>query len=273
MCVLVVENLMLKSTKHSFHIVDPSPWPFFCSIIIFFTVLGLTGFFHKIFNGFTIMKTSLILFLVCLFSWWRDVVREATFEGSHTKSVKYGLRLGMLLFIVSEVMFFFAFFWEFFHSSLNPSPFIGGTWPPVGIKTIDPWKIPFLNTVILLTSGATITYSHYSLIMKSIKNSLNGLQVTLFLAIIFTFFQVYEYCHSPFSISDGIYGSVFFLTTGFHGFHVFVGTLFLLVNFIRMLMLHFTSAQHIGFECAIWYWHFVDVVWIFLFIFVYWWGY
>jgi heme/copper-type cytochrome/quinol oxidase subunit 3 len=180
--------------------------------------------------------------------------------------------MGMLLFILSEVMFFFAFFWAFFHASINPSPFIGGVWPPAFLSVLDPWKVPLLNTLLLLSSGATVTWAHHSIVFGSKTNAFLALVSTVFLASIFTLLQVFEYITSFFSISDSVYGSTFFMATGFHGFHVFVGTIFLFVCLIRLYFNHFTREHHFGFEAAAWYWHFVDVVWLFLFITIYWWG-
>ena len=179
---------------------------------------------------------------------------------------------GMLLFIVSEVMFFFAFFWAFFHSSVNPSIFIGGVWPPAYIVTLDPWKIPLLNTILLLSSGASVTWAHHAIVLGSKYQGCVALIVTIILASIFSGLQGFEYVTAPFSISDGIYGSCFYMLTGFHGFHVIVGTIFLAVGLLRLYLNHFTRQHHFGFEAAAWYWHFVDVVWLFLFITVYWWG-
>jgi heme/copper-type cytochrome/quinol oxidase subunit 3 len=260
------------SQKHSFHLVDPSPYPFFTSMAVFSLVYCAALYMHGDISGQS--KFFIVLFgLVCLmFCWWFDVIREGTYEGQHTKDVQTGLRMGMLLFIVSEIMFFFAFFWAFFHSSLNPSIALGGVFPPAYLVVLDPWKIPLLNTVILLTSGATVTYAHHSIVIGDKAASLKGLFVTVILAIIFTLLQAYEYLNSPFSISDSVYGSTFYLTTGFHGFHVFIGTCFLAFCLLRLYKNHFTREHHFGFEAAAWYWHFVDVVWLFLFIAVYWWG-
>ena len=170
-------------------------------------------------------------------------------------------------------MFFFAFFWAFFDSSIKPSFIIGGVWPPEGLETLNPWAIPLLNTVILLTSGVTVTWAHHSIVSGAKKSAQKGLFFTILLAIFFTALQVFEYFGAPFSISSGIYGSTFFLATGFHGFHVFIGTCFLTVCLIRSAANHFTKEHHFGFEAAAWYWHFVDVVWLFLFVTVYWWGF
>jgi len=190
--------------------------------------------------------------------WWRDIIREATFEEKHNKKVQKGLGLGMILFIVSEIMFFFAFFWAFFHSSLAPVFNIGGVWPPKAIQTINSLSIPLTNTFLLISSGATVTWSHHALMGRSKKQCLIGLIFTLILAILFSSLQGYEYCNAPFNISDGIYGSCFYMTTGFHGFHVFVGTVALFCALFRLILSHFTNTQHFGFLSAIWYWHFVD---------------
>ena len=187
-------------------------------------------------------------------------------------NVQNGLRYGMILFIVSEIMFFAAFFWAFFHSSLAPTVEIGAIWPPKGIEVLNPWDIPFLNTVILLSSGASVTWAHHAILAGNRKQAITGLFLTVLLATIFTGFQAYEYLEAPFTISDGIYGSTFYMATGFHGFHVIIGTLFLSVCLIRLIKHHFTPGHHFGFEAAAWYWHFVDVVWLFLFVCIYYWG-
>lgn len=257
---------------HPFHLVDVSPWPILTAFSMFAVVLSLAFYIHFFIGGFSRLIISLIILIIGAGIWWRDVVREATFEGLHTFYVIAGLKMGMVLFILSEVMLFFAFFWGFFHSSLNPTLEIGSVWPPIGIEPMDTWGIPLLNTIILLTSGATVTWAHYGLVAGYRKQVILGLITTVVLATIFTLFQVYEYIHASFTISDSVYGSCFYMATGLHGFHVLVGTIFLLVCFFRHLSYHFTRSHHIGFECAIWYWHFVDVVWIFLFISIYWWG-
>nr|YP_010241702.1 cytochrome oxidase subunit III [Rhizosolenia setigera]QTI82390.1 cytochrome oxidase subunit III [Rhizosolenia setigera]WAQ69953.1 cytochrome c oxidase subunit 3 [Rhizosolenia setigera]WAQ69989.1 cytochrome c oxidase subunit 3 [Rhizosolenia setigera]WAQ70025.1 cytochrome c oxidase subunit 3 [Rhizosolenia setigera]WAQ70061.1 cytochrome c oxidase subunit 3 [Rhizosolenia setigera] len=265
-------NYNYLSTKHTWHLVDPSPWPLVAALGAFTMTSGGVLYMHNYQGGGSILLTGVLILLYVMFTWWRDIVREATFEEQHTFSVQRGMRLGMILFIVSEVMFFFAFFWAFFHSSLSPVFNIGSTWPPEAITVIPTFGIPLTNTFILLSSGATVTWSHHSIIIRSKKQTLISLIFTIILAIIFTFFQVLEYTESPFSISDSVFGSCFFMTTGFHGFHVFIGTLFLIVSFIRIVLNHLTSTHHFGFEAAIWYWHFVDVVWLFLFLAVYWWG-
>lgn len=259
-------------TAHPYHLVDPSPWPIMAAFGAFMLTTGAVLYMHKYNGGWNLLITGMCVIIFVMFVWWRDVIREATFEDKHNAVVQKGLRLGMILFILSEVMFFFAFFWAFFHSSIAPVFNIGGVWPPAAISTISTYTLPLTNTVFLLTSGASVTWSHHALLVRAKKHSLVGLIFTLVLAIFFLSLQSIEYIKAPFNISDGIYGSCFYMTTGFHGFHVFVGTIALLVSLIRMTLNHFTREHHFGFESAIWYWHFVDVVWLFLFINVYWWS-
>ena len=258
--------------KHPFHLVDPSPWPLFASFAAFVSTIGAVMYMHAYIGGGLVLILGLIMIIYSMFVWWRDVVREATFQGHHTLPVQLGLRYGMILFIVSEVMFFLAFFWAFFHSSLAPTIEIGAIWPPRGIEVLNPWEIPFFNTLILLTSGAAVTWAHHAILAGLRQDAIFGLMVTVLLAIIFTASQCYEYLEAPFTISDGIYGSTFYLSTGFHGFHVIVGTIFLIVCLLRVLNFHFTKQHHFGFEAAAWYWHMVDVIWLFLFVCVYYWG-
>ena len=259
-------------TTHQFHLVDPSPWPLFASWGGFMLTVGLVSYMHKFIGGWDLLMNGLLMILYVMYVWWRDIVREATFEEHHTFVVQRGLRLGVILFIVSEVMFFFAFFWAFFHASLAPVYNIGSVWPPTSIVTMDTFGIPFTNTVLLLSSGATITWAHHAIRSNFKRLTLIPQVYTILLAILFTYFQGIEYVSAPFNISDSVYGSCFYMTTGFHGFHVFVGTIAIFVSFVRTVLNHFTNTQHLGFESAIWYWHFVDVVWLFLFAMVYWWG-
>jgi cytochrome c oxidase subunit III len=211
------------------------------------------------------------------------VIRESR-RGDHTGVVQLHLRYGMLLFIASEVMFFVAWFWAFFDASLFPGSPIqaarlqvtGGEWPPKGIVPFDPWHLPLLNTLILLTSGTTVTWAHHALLRNDRRGLVWGLALTVALGVLFTSVQAYEYGHAAFAFNrehgGNIYGSTFFMATGFHGFHVIVGTIFLLVCLIRALQGQFTPEKHFGFEAAAWYWHFVDVVWLFLFACIYVWG-
>jgi len=274
----VTHTLLLKDqfsylkTAHSYHLVDPSPWPLVAALGAFMLTSGGVLYMHKFIGGWELFLTGFTIILYTMYTWWRDVIREATFEDTHTVVVQKGLRLGMILFIASEVMFFFAFFWAFFHSSIAPAYNIGGVWPPKAISTISTFTVPLTNTFILLTSGATVTWAHHALLARAKKHTLVALIFTLVLAVLFTCLQGVEYVNAPFNISDGVYGSCFYMATGFHGFHVFIGTIALFVSFIRIILNHFTNHHHFGFESAIWYWHFVDVVWLFLFINIYWWS-
>ena len=253
--------------KHPYHLVDPSPWPLLGAIAGGVMATGGVLFMHG--HGTAVLIIGTILVLATMFVWWRDVRREATFEGYHTPVVQIGMRFGMALFIASEVMFFAAFFWAFFTSSLFP---VGGVWPPKGITPFNPFEFPFLNTLILLLSGTTVTWAHHSLLEGNYKGLIQGLTVTVLLGLSFTCVQVYEYTHAAFHFTGGIYPSTFFMATGFHGFHVIIGTTFLAVCLWRSKRGDFTPTHHFGLEAAAWYWHFVDVVWLFLFVCIYWWG-
>ncbi len=270
--LLSKEQFKYLKTTHSYHLVDPSPWPAVAALGAFMVTSGGVLYMHKFIGGWALFQSGFLIIFYVMFTWWRDVIREATFEEQHSVAVQKGLRLGMILFIVSEVMFFFAFFWAFFHSSIAPVYNIGGVWPPKAITPMDTYTIPLTNTFFLLTSGATVTWAHHALVSRAKKQSILALIFTLILATLFTSLQGLEYVEASFNISDGIYGSCFYMATGFHGFHVFIGTIALLVSFIRIVFNHFTNHHHFGFESAIWYWHFVDVVWLFLFINVYWWS-
>lgn len=258
--------------RHSFHLVDPSPWPFLASMGALGMTMGGVLYFHCFNVGYLVFFLGLASVIFVAILWWRDVVRESTFGGYHTTEVQIGLRYGVMLFIVSEVMFFAAFFWAFFHSSLAPAIEIGSIWPPAGIDAFSPWAVPLLNTFILLLSGATITWAHHAILISNYKQAIQALYFTIYLAILFTLIQACEYIEANFCISDGIYGSTFFMATGFHGFHVIIGTTFIFVCLLRQKRYHFSGHHHFGFEAAAWYWHFVDVVWLFLFVTIYWWG-
>nr|ANJ70643.1 cytochrome c oxidase subunit 3 [Sialis sp. BMNH 1425199] len=261
---------MSTHSNHPFHLVNYSPWPLTGAIGAFVTVSGLIMWFHQ-FNNNLFLLGNLIVILTMI-QWWRDVTREGTFQGHHTLIVTLGLRWGMILFIVSEVFFFISFFWAFFHSSLSPTIELGSMWPPSGIYPFNPLQIPLLNTAILLTSGITVTWAHHSLMESNYSQTVQGLFFTVMLGMYFTVLQAYEYIEASFTIADAVYGSTFFMATGFHGIHVIIGTTFLLVCLIRQINYHFSSNHHFGFEAAAWYWHFVDVVWLFLYISIYWWG-
>jgi len=267
-------DLKTRSTyqAHPFHLVSPSPWPLFTCIAL----LTLTSSGVLTMHGFSCAIYFLIsAFFALIFSmsfWWRDVISEGTYLGNHTLAVQRGLNMGVALFIVSEALFFLAIFWAYFHCSLSPVPELGAFWPPMGIETVNPYELPLLNTVILLSSGLTITYAHHSLIQGNRTGAINGTITTVVLAAIFTVFQGIEYSVSSFTISDGIFGSSFYFATGFHGLHVMIGTAFIIVGLWRLFAYHLTDHHHLGFESSILYWHFVDVVWIFLFVSIYYWG-
>uniref|UniRef100_A0AAU8HQF1 Cytochrome c oxidase subunit 3 n=1 Tax=Demospongiae sp. TaxID=2813625 RepID=A0AAU8HQF1_9METZ len=261
---------MMQQTYHPYHLVEPSPWPYIGACGAFFITTGSVVYFH--FSQSWVLILGLITIVFTMIVWWRDVIREATYQGYHTLIVKQGLKYGMILFIISEVCLFFSFFWAFFHSSLAPTIEIGAVWPPRGIDPLNPFSIPLLNTAVLLSSGATVTWAHHGIISGKRKEAIISLTLTVTLGIIFTALQAMEYYEAPFAISDSVYGSTFFVTTGAHGAHVLIGSSFLLVCLYRLINHQFTRHHHVGFEAAAWYWHFVDVVWLFLFIFMYWWG-
>nr|WKU83875.1 cytochrome c oxidase subunit III [Cheilosia albitarsis] len=261
---------MTTHSNHPFHLVDYSPWPLTSAIGTMTLVSGLVKWFHQYDMSLILMGTSITLLTV--YQWWRDVSRESTFQGLHTYIVTLGLRWGMILFILSEILFFSSFFWAFFHSSLSPAIELGAMWPPLGITPFNPFQIPLLNTTILLASGITVTWAHHSLMENNHSQTTQGLFFTVLLGIYFTMLQAYEYIEAPFTIADAVYGSTFFMATGFHGLHVLIGTTFLLICLIRHFNNHFSKNHHFGFEAAAWYWHFVDIVWLFLYISIYWWG-
>lgn len=262
---------------HPYHLVDPSPLPIFTAFSMLVLAFGAVLFMHDQFIGKIILPLGFTLVLSCMFSWWRDVVKEGR-EKHHSEAVQKGLSIGMLLFILSEIMFFVAFFWAFFHARIFPHEMTQGEpwsvissfWPPKGIVPLDPWNLPLINTLILLLSGTTVTWAHNALHYGRTDEGVKALKITVLLGITFTILQAYEYHHASFAFTDGIYPSNFFMATGFHGFHVIIGTIFLSVCYFRAKRGHFNKGYNmLGFEFAAWYWHFVDVVWIFLFIFVY----
>nr|QXG19362.1 cytochrome c oxidase subunit III [Drosophila miranda] len=261
---------MSTHSNHPFHLVDYSPWPLTGAIGAMTTVSGMVKWFHQ--YDISLFFLGNVITILTVYQWWRDVSRESTYQGLHTYAVTIGLRWGMILFILSEVLFFVSFFWAFFHSSLSPAIEIGASWPPMGIISFNPFQIPLLNTAILLASGITVTWAHHSLMESNHSQTTQGLFFTVLLGIYFTILQAYEYIEAPFTIADSVYGSTFYMATGFHGVHVLIGTTFLLVCLLRHLNNHFSKNHHFGFEAAAWYWHFVDVVWLFLYITIYWWG-
>jgi cytochrome c oxidase subunit 3 len=274
-----------QSKNHDYHLVEPSPWPFIASVSAFVMAVGAVMWMKKmtiggLAMGSLIFGLGLIGILYVMYGWWRDVLDEALHKGDHTPVVQIHHRYGMIMFIASEVMFFVAWFWAYFDAALFPAEAIqyarveklGGEWPPKGIEVFDPWHLPLLNTLILLTSGTTVTWAHHAIINGDNEGVKKGLLLTVILGVLFSIVQVYEYTHAHFSFSGHIYGATFFMATGFHGFHVFVGTVFLAVCLLRAYQGTLTQKHHGGFEFAAWYWHFVDVVWLFLFAAIYLWG-
>ncbi len=270
---------------HPYHIVRPSIWPMAGAFAGGLLAAGAAMFMHDVeLWGINVGLKGIILgvmaVIAVMFFWWRDIIFEAVEEKAHSPIAEIGLRYGMVLFIASEVMFFVAFFWAFFDASLfanEAKQFLrvehtAGLWPPPQIEVIPPFDLPLLMTMILLLSGCTVTWAHHAILENNQKDSVTALGLTVLLGIVFLGFQVYEYDHATFGFTEGIYSSTFYMATGFHGFHVFVGTAFLAVCWLRAKKGHFTAERHFGFEAAAWYWHFVDVVWLFLFISVYWWG-
>lgn len=261
---------MSTHSNHPFHLVDYSPWPLTGAIGAITTVSGIIKWFHQYDTSLFFLGN--LITILTVYQWWRDVSREGTYQGLHTYAVTIGLRWGIILFILSEILFFVRFFWAFFHRRLSPAIELGASWPPIGIISFNPFQIPLLNTAILLASGVTVTWAHHSLIENNHSQTTQGLFFTVLLGIYFTILQAYEYIEAPFTIADSVYGSTFFIATGFHGVHVLIGTTFLLICLLRHLNNHFSKNHHFGFEAAAWYWHFVDVVWLFLYITIYWWG-
>lgn len=261
---------MLIKKNHSFHLVDQSPWPITAALAALIIVTGLTKWFRS--NNIELITLGFLAIIITTYQWWRDITRERTLQGLHTLLVVSGLRWGIILFITSEVLFFFSFFWAFFHNRLSPSVEIGTLWPPLGITPFNATQVPLLNTIILLASGITVTWAHHALIENNFTQRTHALALTIILGIYFTSLQALEYFEASFSIADSAYGSSFFIATGFHGIHVLIGTLFLIISYLRTLSGHFSRSHHFGFEAAAWYWHFVDVVWLFLYLNLYWWG-
>jgi cytochrome c oxidase subunit III len=259
--------------KQPYHLPDPSPWPIIGAIGGFLTVFGIVLAAH--YGNYIVLALGALTVLTTMFFWWRDVVRESRTPGAHSPIVRLSLRYGMTLFIASEVMFFVGFFWAYFNFLIFPETQGNGqtVWPPSTIHTFDPFHLPFLNTMILLLSGTTVTWAHHALLEGNRRDLLRGLGITILLGMAFTLCQAIEYSNAPFKFNGGgVYPSTFFLATGFHGFHVIVGTIFLIVCWFRARAGQFTPERHFGFEAAAWYWHFVDVVWLFLFTCIYWYG-
>ncbi len=275
----MADNIEYTTTgkPHPYHLVRPSIWPLISAFAGGLFATGMVMFMHEV--EVLGMKPGLwgpiagvLAIMLCMFFWWKDVIYEAVAEKAHTDIAMVGMRYGMILFIASEVMFFVAFFWAFFAAALFPNAGIGFMWPPEGIEIVPPFELPFMMTMILLLSGCSVTWAHHAIVEGNQKDFVKALGWTVLLGFIFLCFQVFEYTHVAFGFTDTIYASAFYMATGFHGFHVLIGALFLTVCWIRAAKGHFTPERHFGFEAAAWYWHFVDVVWLFLFIAIYWWG-
>ena len=262
---------MAHEKNHDYHILPPSLNPFLGAVAGFVMLFGAVLWMKGITPFMFFIGFAGVLYV--MYAWWADVVTESN-VGDHTPVVRIGLRYGFIMFIMSEVMFFAAWFWSFFKHALYPmDTFSEGQWPPPSIETFDPWHLPLINTLILLCSGCAATWAHHALVHENNRKDMAwGLIIAVALGVIFTVFQAYEYSHAAFGFSGNIYGANFFMATGFHGAHVIIGTIFLFVCYLRLRKGHFTPEKHIGFEAAAWYWHFVDVVWLFLFFSIYIWG-
>jgi len=268
----LLNSIRLRFQFFPSHLVERSIWPIYLSFSLFSLAISAVQYMHGYSTGFILLRASAVLTIMGMGLWWKDVIIEASFLGNHTKKVKEGILQGFILFVISEIMVFLSVFWAYAHSSLSPALEIGACWPPTGITPLDAFAIPFINTLLLLSSGAYITWGHHALILNNRKAVITGTFFTIILAIVFTYLQYVEYTESGFSFADSVYGSVFYATTGLHGLHVLVGTLFILVQYLRIVNYQVTTTHHLGHESAILYWHFVDVVWLLLFCVVYYWG-
>lgn len=254
--------------NHPFHLTTNRPWP----LIISFNIINfLFRNVIRLNSKFSLINLFFILTLILtLYQWWRDLVRERTFQGFHTLNILNIIKFRIIIFIISELFFFISFFWTFLHSSISPSIEIGNLWPPKIIKIFNPYDIPLLNSIILISSGLTITWRHH-LIKNNSKKCILLLKITIFLGIYFSILQYFEYKEAHFSFNDRIFGSIFFIATGFHGIHVIIGTIFLIISHLRLSKNHISIIHHLNFDLSSWYWHFVDVIWLILYILIYWW--
>lgn len=256
--------------NHPYHIVTLRPWPILLSLNLINLLITSSQLFQ--FTPINILNyICFIRILIIIYLWWSNVTTERYTIGDHIRLIQILIKIGIILFISSEILFFVSFFWTFLHYSLSPNIELGSTWPPLNITIINPFNVPLLNTLILLSSGVTITWAHHNL--TSNKSPLLRISLTIILGTYFTYWQLIEYFHSTFRINDSSYGSIFFIATGFHGLHVLIGTLFNIIITLRIIFIHLRITHHIGFELRAWYWHFVDVVWLYLFILIYWWPY
>nr|YP_009994018.1 cytochrome c oxidase subunit III [Aphis aurantii]QNO35793.1 cytochrome c oxidase subunit III [Aphis aurantii] len=260
---------MMKMNQPYF-ILNLSPWPILMAFNTFNLMISNIMILNFKFNMTSLINFFLIISISML--WWRDVIRESTFQGNHNFNIMNLIKFSMILFIISELFLFISFFWNFLHNSLAPSIELGLNWPPKNIMFFNPLLIPLLNTIILLTSSFTITLTHFYLLNNLKKKTIMFMNLTIILSTYFLLLQMLEYNQATFTFSDSIFGSSFYMATGFHGLHVIIGTIFLLINLMRMLKLHFSFIHHISFELSAWYWHFIDIIWLFLYMTFYWWN-
>nr|ANE20367.1 cytochrome c oxidase subunit III [Aphis glycines]AOR53750.1 cytochrome c oxidase subunit III [Aphis craccivora] len=260
---------MMKMNQPYF-ILNLSPWPILMALNTFNLMISNIMIMNFKFNSISLINFLMIIFISML--WWRDVIRESTFQGNHNFFIMNLIKFSMILFIISEMFLFISFFWNFLHNSLAPSIELGLNWPPKNITFFNPLLIPLLNTIILLTSSFTVTLTHFYLLNNSKKKTIIFMNLTIILSMYFLILQALEYNQATFTFSDSIFGSSFYMATGFHGLHVIIGTIFLMINLLRMLKLHFSFIHHISFELAAWYWHFIDIIWLFLYMTFYWWN-
>lgn len=256
---------------HPFHIITPRPWPILNAIIswnlVSYILWGLSS------NINSTIITFMVIIIVIATIWWKNILAETTNQGAHFSKISNGLKIGIIFFITSEVFFFLSFFWSYFHSRISPNIEMGLNWPPSQIKAFNPINVPLLNTIILVRSGVTVTWTHNEIMKKNMKNSIVSLLITCIIGVYFTALQAIEYMQAEFSIADSSYGRTFFVATGFHGIHVIIGTTFLTYILYRIIKINSNTFRILGFEIAAWYWHFVDVVWLFLYLSIYWWSY
>lgn len=261
-----------KYQQYPYHIVTPSPWPLIVSLSLLSLAISLGLTIHGYIGNINIVYLALLVLLISSLLWFRDIISEATYLGNHLIAVRKGINIGFLLFVLSEVLIFISLFWAYFHSAISPDISLGAIWPPISIEAIQPTELPLLNTIILLSSGATVTYSHYSLISGNRNKALNGLAITFWLIVIFVSCQYIEYTNAIFTITDGIYGSVFYAGTGLHFLHIIILAVILAINYWRLRNYHLTSGHHVGYETTVVYCRVLDVIWLFLYIIFYWWG-
>nr|AGQ50320.1 cytochrome c oxidase subunit III [Conostigmus sp. MM-2013] len=266
-----MNNFLMIKQNHPYHLTSLSPWPLLMSFNLMNMLISIINLFQM--KTYNLIFSNMIILMYLMFLWWSNVVKESLFSGNHNTKIISLIKMGMMLFILSELMFFVSFFWTYFHLSLSPSIEIGSMWPPSGIKLFNPYNVPLLNTLILLSSGVTITWSHHSITNLLLDQSKISLLLTVLLGFYFSYWQLNEYNHAFYSFNDSSFSSIFYMATGFHGIHVIIGTLFNSINLMRLYLNQFSNFHHCGFEMSAWYWHFVDVVWLFLYILIYWWPY